>query len=84
MDGFPIVPGLTETAPDALPLVVKIAEVLQSRPGGSSQHLADAQYHLEQAFRQEENPRMLSFIRTLLSDMRKGPGTQEENEEESG
>lgn len=84
MNPFPIVPGLTETAPDALPLAVKIAEVMQARPGGSAQHLVDAQYHLEQAFKREENPRMLGFIRDLLADMRKGPGATDEESDESG
>jgi hypothetical protein len=79
---FPVVPGLTETAPDALPLSVKIAEVLASRPGGSSQHLADAQFHLEQAFKREENPKILGFIRDLLSDMRKGPQDRDGEESE--
>ena len=81
MEEFPLVPGLTDTAPDALPLAVKIAEVMATRPGGSAQHLADAQYHLEQAFKREENPKILGFIRDLLADMRKGPREREEESE---
>lgn len=78
---FPMVPGLTETAPDAVPLSVKIAEVMARRPGGSAQHLVDAQYSLEQAFKREDQPKVLAFIRDLLTDMRKGPSDEGEESE---
>lgn len=78
---LPTIQGLTQTAQDEVPLTVKIAEVLAKRPGGSAQHLVDAQFHLEQAFKQEGNPKMLAFIRDLLADMRGGPSASEEEEE---
>ncbi len=60
--GAPIVPGLTETAADGIPLHVQLIKLLSQRPGGSQRKVADALALLEQAIGEEANERVKDRI----------------------
>ena len=56
--GAPVVPGLTETAADGVPLHVQLIQLLSRRPGGSQRKVADALALLEQAIGEESEERV--------------------------
>lgn len=52
--GFPLVPGLTDTAPE--PLYERLVRFLSERPGGGQDAATDALSALERAYDAEADP----------------------------
>lgn len=73
--GAPVVSGLTETAPDGVPLHQRLVDLLSQRPGGAQRKIADGLALLEQAVGEESDERVrnrvsagIALIRGLKDD----------------
>lgn len=70
LEGAPIIEGLTQTAQEAAPLYLRLADVMAQRPGGSGRKLADAIALLEQAAGEESDQRVRGRITAGISMIR--------------
>ena len=68
--GAPVVPGLTETAPEGAPLHLQLVKLLSQRPGGSQRKIADALALLEQAIGEEGDEKLRDRISAGISLIR--------------
>lgn len=62
-DGFPLIAGLTETAPAGDSVFVRLHEALAARPGGAQTDLLDALSSLERAYGSEANAQVRARIK---------------------
>ena len=68
--GAPVIPGLTETAPESVPLHEQLMHLLSQRPGGAQRKIADALALLEQAVDEEGDERVRDRITAGVSLIR--------------
>lgn len=74
---FPLVPGLTETAPDGASMMTRLSDVLSQRPGNGREKIADAVGLLHDAARVEGDPKIRAHITAALGMLL---GTSEDDE----
>ena len=68
--GAPVVPGLTEVAPDGVPLHQRLVDLLSQRPGGAQRKIADGLALLEQAIGEESDERLKNRLAAGISLIR--------------
>jgi hypothetical protein len=74
-DSLPLVEGLTLTARDTEPFLVRLADFLSAQRGNAQENINEGLQSLEQAFQMEQNERMKARLAAAITLIREGPST---------